>query len=238
MIRISLVVEHVSLQFVLGSVFFIGGLLEVRVFLHLFKLVAFIIAASGWSMFWPFAKAYPAEVSFAQLARHMVAPSALFDWSLASWTRFRVCHDPSHVLTLSLTLLDPLGWLFTIGGLMWTLLTCEAEWNTADTLDFLVGGKEFPLEAIFTTDFWAPLDWVVIVCVRLAQPFPVSLLVLRTRGENFFKDAVSDFKVALYLHTPCFDASWSAPNFLNQVVSPAVFAESMVTLEGKHIASA
>ena len=47
MIRISLVVEHVSLQFVLGSVFFIGGLLEVRVFLHLFKLVAFIIAASG-----------------------------------------------------------------------------------------------------------------------------------------------------------------------------------------------
>ena len=47
MIRISLVVEHVSLQFMLGRVPFIRRLLEVRVFLHLFKLVAFVIAARG-----------------------------------------------------------------------------------------------------------------------------------------------------------------------------------------------
>ena len=222
----------------LGRVPFIRRLLEVRVFLHLFKLVAFIIAASGWSVFLPFAETYPAEVSFAQLARHMVASSALFNWPLASWTRFRVCHDPSYVFTLSLTLLDPLGWLFTIRGLVWTLLACEAEWNTADTVDFLVGGKELPLEAVFTTDFWAPLDWIVVVGIRLAQPFPIGLFVLGTLRENFFEDTVPDFQVAFYLHTPCIDATWSAPDFLNQVVSPAVFAESMVTLEGKFIASA
>ena len=222
----------------LGRVPFVRRLLEVRVFLHLFKLVAFVIAARGWSVFWPFAETHPAEVSFAQLARHMVASSALFNWPLASRTGLRVCHDPSYVFTLSLTLLDPLGCLFTIRGLVWTLLACEAECEAADTVDFLVGGKEFPLEAIFTTDFWAPLDWIVVVGIRLAQPFPIGLFVLGTLRENAFEDTVPDFQVAFYLHTPCFDTSWSTSDFRNQVVPPAVLAERMVTLEGKFIASA
>ena len=83
----------------------ISLLLYIWVFLlHLFKLVALVIASRRLPVLTPFAHADPAKVVLAELASHVVAALVLLDWSFAAWTRLCVGHDPSHIFTFGLAL--------------------------------------------------------------------------------------------------------------------------------------
>jgi len=220
---VSLVVEHVPLKFVFRCFFIVSLLLEVRIFLHLVELVAFIISTCGWPMLWPLSEADPTEIVLAQLTSHMVTACTFFNRSLAARTRLRISHNPGDILTLCLPFFNPFLRCFTIARLMWTLLTWKAEGHTTNTGDFICGSVHFPFEAVFTSSFWTPFDHWIIVSKRLAEPFPVSLFIFRTRGEYHLKDTMANFKVTSGLHASCINSLGSTSYFLYQVVAPTVF---------------
>ena len=105
MVVVPLIIEHVPLQLVLSLGLRIGLLLYIWIlFLHLFKLVALVVAPRCGTMIAPFAHAHPTEVILTHLTRHVVAALIFLDWSFAARTGLCIGHDPSHILTLSIGL--------------------------------------------------------------------------------------------------------------------------------------
>lgn len=105
MVVVPLIIEHVPLQLVLSLGLRIGLLLYIRILLlHLFKLVALVVAPRRGPVILPFAHAHPTEVILAHLTRHVVAALVFLDRSFAARTGLCIGHDPSHIFTLSIGL--------------------------------------------------------------------------------------------------------------------------------------
>ena len=136
MIIIPFVVKNVSLQLVLCIFDLLHFLFDFIVLLELIKFIALIVASRCLTMIGPSPQAYPTELMLASDASHVVAPLIFFYRLFTIWARFRVCHDPLHILTLCGVFLFPLHSDFTICRFVALVATEETKWATALTMLF------------------------------------------------------------------------------------------------------
>ena len=188
-------------------------------------------------MFWPRAEADPTEivVTISVDTFHVVTSVILFDRFLAFRTGLCVCLNPLHVFILWLTFCLPLMVHLTVTWLVRKLFAGEAWRDATLAVHFLFSWITPSLEAVLTSWFRTPLNRFVVVCIWLAKPLPVELLVFWAIGKKFDKDAMTDFKIASCLHTRCLDPLRSIIDQGCQMILHAVYTECMLTLEGKFV---
>ena len=179
MVGEPLVIPHVALQ--LGNRFLSLGFfcLEAGILLLFLVQVALVIASGCGAMVLPVTHANPAELVAALRTCHMVASLILLDALIALRAWFRVGRDPVNILRLSARLVIPSLCGGAIARFMRVLATHEAELSATFAGDFVEHAAHvFSLAAILAADVWTPLDVFVVICKTLAQPLPISCLVL------------------------------------------------------------
>ena len=204
MVVVPFEVKHVSLKFMLRFLNLLLFAHELIIFLKLFKLVAFVIASSGLPMVFPFVKTNPTEFMFTRSTSHMIATLIFLNLPLTRWTRFRVCHNPLKIRTLSSVFLLPLLSTLTVCRLMRLQTTKKAKWSSAFAFNIRRNWVNVFLITKLTTFNWTPFNALVVVGVRFAKPFPVALKHLRLGSQKTFEDTVAYFHVAASLHAPSF----------------------------------
>ena len=115
---------------------------EVRVFRPRLVQIAFVVAAGGRAVIFPFAHARPTEIVPTLQARHMVAALIFLDTFPTLRTRLCICLDPSDVLGLCTGFLQPLCRRVTIAGLVRNLTALEAEDSSTVALNFVEHAAE------------------------------------------------------------------------------------------------
>lgn len=154
----------------------------------------------------------------------MIASLILLNWLSALRTLFGISHDPCYILTFCWVLKFPIASGCTIAWPVRFKAASEAKWvptfawNICYTIVLI-------LNTIITPWVWAPPNILVIISVRFAKPFHVSLQVISFQELQELRMWYNNVALMLRAHTIYWLESFI--NFLAQIVLPVLFAELM-----------
>jgi hypothetical protein len=172
-------VEHIFTELILSILYALLLLINLRVsgLLHFLILVAVVVPSRLLAMLLPVTEAEPAKLVTAESAVHVVAPLVLLDGFPALGALLGVRHDPSYVLTLIRVFRLPTYCLLTAARSVRFLAALEAERVSALALD-IADAVILVLYTVVAALVGAPPDFLVVVCVRFAEPLVVGLQIV------------------------------------------------------------
>ena len=182
-ICVSFILEHVPLQLHFGLFSLLFLLRKFFIFfLHLFELVTFVVATRGRPMIFPIFQTNPAELVFANLTDHMVAPLILFDGSDTFGAVFRVCRDPNHIFRFGRIFDVPLFCDLTRARFVRKSSASKAKRGSTLARNILGPLRgEGAFETVFAAGLRTPPYRFVIIRETFAEPLPVHFFEVGCR---------------------------------------------------------